>query len=99
MQTIGKDVIKLSVAIQLNNDIFVANMIYLRRKRRVSQRSLAKRSGISVHYLRGVEKGVLSSRFSLGEYLNLCKTLQVSPTEMGAVLLDVSGQKKEMTLD
>lgn len=98
MQTIGKDAIKLSVAIQLNDDIFVANMIYLRKKRRVSQRSLAKRSGICVHYLRGVEKGVLSSRFSLEEYMNLCKTLQVSPTEMGTVLLEGSEQK-EMTLD
>ena len=48
MQTIGKDAIKLSVAIQLNDDIFVANMIYLRKKRRVSQRSLAKQSGIVV---------------------------------------------------
>lgn len=98
MQTIRKDAIKLSVVIQLNDDIFVANMIYLRRKRKVSQRSLAKQSGVSVHYLRGVEKGILSSRFSLEEYMNLCKTLQVSPTQMGAVLLDGSEQK-EMTLD
>ena len=34
MQTIGKDAIKLSVAIQLNDDIFAANMIYLRKKKK-----------------------------------------------------------------
>lgn len=85
----------MGVETQLNDDIFVANMIYLRKKRRVSQRFLANQSGVSVHYLRGVEKGRISSRFSLEDYMNLCKTLQISPTQMGTVLLDVSGKKKK----
>jgi transcriptional regulator with XRE-family HTH domain len=89
----------MSVTIQLNDDVFPANMIYLRKKRKVSQLSLANQSGVSVHYLRGVEKGCLSSRFCMEDYMNICKALQASPTAMGTVRLDGSEQKKEMTLD
>ena len=90
----------MSAIIQLNDEIFPENLIYLRKKRGLSQMSLANQAGLSVHDLRGIERGRLSSRLLYTEYKNLCSVLRISPTMMGTVLLkEKSRNKKEMTLD
>ena len=78
----------MSMKIQLNEDIFPANLVYLRKKHGLSQISLARSTGISVHYIRGIEKGRLPSQLLYSQYRSICDVLKVSPTEMGTLLLD-----------
>lgn len=75
------------MVIQLN-DAFPENLKFLRKKRGLSQIALARQTGISVHYLRGIEKGHLHSQLSLTQYMSLCSTLQVSPSVLGVVHID-----------
>ena len=44
----------------LNDDIFPRKLIYLRKKKKLSQKQLALQSGITVYYLRGIELSVHS---------------------------------------
>lgn len=74
--------------IQLSDDIFPHNQVYLRKKRKMSQIALARQTGMSVHYLRAIEKGRFSSQLRYSEYEAICRTLEVSMTEMGTVLLE-----------
>lgn len=84
----------MSAVIQLNDDIFPANLIYLRKKRKLSQLEPAQKSEISVHYLRGIERGCLSCQLFYKDYQKLCYVLRISPTEMGTVLLQTETKKK-----
>ena len=84
----------MSVMIELNGDIFSANLVYLRKKYRLSQKTLAQKSGLSVHYLRGIERGRLPSQLRYSQYQSICDVLQVSPTEMGTRLLKENAAKR-----
>ena len=80
----------MDVLIQLNKDIFPANLVYLRKKRRLSQKSLARQMGLSVYYLRGLENGRIVPLLQYGQYRCICDILQTSPTEMGTVVLSTT---------
>lgn len=84
--------------ILLNDGIFPANLVYLRKKRKLTHIALARQSGISVHYLRAIENRHLLPQFHYRDYENLCRVLCVSQTLMGSVLLEKESEK-EMTLD
>lgn len=85
--------------ILLNDEIFPANLLYLRKRKRLSQIALARQSGICVHYLRAIERRRFLPRFQYKDYVNLCCVLDVSQTKMGSVLLEKVCKEKEMTLD
>lgn len=67
----------------LNDDIFPRNLIYLRKKKKLSQKQLALQSGITVYYLRGIEHGRFRSQLPLSQYMSLCRILCVCPSLMG----------------
>ena len=69
--------------LQFNDDIFPDNLRLLRKKRGLSQIALARQTGISIHYLRGIEKGHLYSQLTFDQYMKLCCALQVSPSVLG----------------
>ena len=85
--------------ILLNDDILPANVVYLRKRKKLSLTALARQSGISVHYLRAIENRRLLPQFRHQDYAKLCRILCVSQTQMGSVFLEREGNKKEMTLD
>ena len=68
----------------LNADIFPKNLLYLRKKRKLSQIRLAKEIGIGVHFLRGIERGRLYPQFTYTQYVSLCHILKVSPYLMSS---------------
>ena len=76
------------MTILLNDEIFSANLAYQRKRCKLSQLSLARQSGISVHYLRAVEKGRLPAQFLYQDYQKLCSVLRICPMLMGSVLLE-----------
>ena len=86
------------MVILLNDEIFSANLLYLRKRKKLSQIALARQSGISVHYLRAIEKRRFLPQFQYQDYVNLCCALGVSQTKMGSVLLEKACKEKEMTL-
>lgn len=79
------------MTLQLNDEIFPANLMYLRKKYGLSQLALARRTGISVYWIRGVEKGRFYSQISNAEYERLSSALCVSPLILGCY--DLRGGK------
>ena len=59
--------------------IFSWNIKYLRKKNHLSQKELAKRSGRSIYWIRGIENGFLRAEIDLLDYDMLCKALNVKP--------------------
>lgn len=68
--------------IEFNDKIFPANLKYLRRKRGLSQIELARRTGIGVYLIRGIENCRLYPRMTMADYEQLCKVLRVAPGSM-----------------
>lgn len=61
-------------------DIIGGNVRRLRRERRFSQEELAHRSGMSMRYLAGVERG--EENPSLGFLVKLAEALDVKPGQL-----------------
>jgi transcriptional regulator with XRE-family HTH domain len=61
------------------DDIFSRNLKYLRKKKQLSQKKLAQRSGINLFWLRGIERGRFRAEISASDYWKLCEALDVKP--------------------
>ena len=83
----------------LNDDIFPKNLAYLRKKRKLSQVKLAQQAGIDVYLLRGIERGQFRADLQIGQYISLCRILQVSPSLMGSYDVKTCCNTKDCTED
>ena len=69
--------------IVLNDDVFPQNLVYLRKKRKLSQTKLAQLTGIDVYLLRGIERGRFRSQLQADQYSALCNILHICPSVLG----------------
>ena len=75
------------MVLQLDDDIFPENLKLLRKRRGFSQIALARKTGISVYLLRGIERGIFYSRILKADYDQLCDALHADPEVLGYVPL------------
>lgn len=66
-----------------HDDIFAQNLRYLRKKKHLSQKELALRSGINIFWLRGIESGRFRAEMLATDYFRLCTALNVKPDLIG----------------
>lgn len=62
--------------------IFCKNMFYIRKTLNLSQKEMAKLCGISVYALRIIEKGDCTRSSSTVALVNLCKAINILPSEI-----------------
>ena len=66
-----------------HDDIFAQNIIYLRKKERLTQKELALRSGLNIFWIRGIEKGRYRAEIPASDYWHLCDALHVNHNTIG----------------
>lgn len=67
-----------------NDPCFGARLRQIRRQQKLSQRALAKASGVSVYMLRGWERGTLELRLDEGRLTCLCAALEITLDDLFA---------------
>lgn len=68
--------------------IFCRNVCYLRKKYRLSQKSMALLLGIGVYSVCQLEKGILSNRIKLDTLVRLNKVFEIPLPDLFAVDLE-----------
>lgn len=75
------------MVLQLDDSIFPENLKLMRKKRGLSQIALARKTGVSVYLLRGIERGIFYSHLLKEDYEQLCAVLQIPDEVLGYVPL------------
>jgi transcriptional regulator with XRE-family HTH domain len=78
--------------VDLDDDIFSANLRYLRKKHKLTQKALSKLVGIGVHRLRGIEHHILRANITPAVLERLCDVLDTSAQALTADHLDRDGR-------
>ena len=76
--------------IYIGGDFFGKNLVYLRKKYRISRRAVAKLAGISAYTLEGIEKGVLYPELKAEVFQRLCEIFHVDSNQLTQTDLTVT---------
>lgn len=68
--------------IEMGDDTFAKNLIYLRKKHRMSRKALASSIGISQYVLKAIENGVTYPALPLDSFDRICQVFQISPDDL-----------------
>lgn len=75
------------MVLQLDDGIFPENLKHMRKKRGFSKIALARKTGVSVYLIRGIESGIFYSQVPREDYEQPCAVLQVQMEILGYVLI------------